>query len=74
VTTGNVFVYDIETGKQTARISVPEEGKLAAVSSDGSRAYYLSPKLLSIIDLEGRRISAKIDLPFLHGMLAPGSN
>jgi hypothetical protein len=66
--TGNLILYDTKTGKEAARISVPGKGELAGVSSDGSTAYYLSPKLLTVIDLVSGRVSAKIDLPFQRGI------
>ena len=70
--TGSLLLYDTTTGNESAQISVPKEGELAGVASDGNSAYYISPSLLTVIDLVNRRVSARIDLPFSHGMLALG--
>jgi hypothetical protein len=65
---GSLLLYDTGAGKESARISVPPDGALAGVSSDGKSAYYLSPSLLTVIDLVNRRATAKIALPFPNGI------
>lgn len=72
VSAGNLLLYDTAAGKETARISVPRDGALAGVSSDGQSAYYLSPSLLTVIDLVNRRVTAKIALPFPYGIFVAG--
>jgi len=69
---GSLLFYDTTAGKETARISVPANGALAGVSSDGQRAYYLSRSLLTVIDLVNRRMTAKIALPFPYGIFVAG--
>lgn len=66
-TAGSLLLYDTSEGKETARISVPADGALAGVSSDGQSAYYLSRSLLTVIDLVNRRVTAKVALPFPYG-------
>jgi hypothetical protein len=68
--TGKLFFYDARTGKQLRELAVPEDGRLAAVSPDERVGYYLSPKLLTIIDLVEMNVRTKIDLPFAESMLA----
>jgi hypothetical protein len=65
---GSLLLYDTSEGKETARISVPPDGALAGVSSDGRSAYYLSRSLLTVIDLVNRRVTANIALPFPYGI------
>ncbi len=69
---GILLLYDTTAGTESARISVPENGALAGVSSDGQRAYYLSRSLLTVIDLVNRRVTAKIALPFPSGIFVAG--
>ena len=69
---GSLLIYDTEVGKESARISVPPDGALAGVSSDGQSAYYLSRSLLTVIDLVDRRVTAKTALPFPYGMFVAG--
>ncbi len=72
--TGNVVLYDSRDGNEVARVSVPAEGHLAGISDDGSSLYYLSPKLLTIIDLDKKQVRARIEHPFDHGMLVQQSS
>jgi hypothetical protein len=65
---GSLLLYDISTGAESGRISVPTDGALAGVSSDGQSAYYLSRSLLTVIDLVERRVTSKIALPFPYGV------
>ncbi len=69
---GSLLLYDTEVGKESARISVPPDGALAGVSSDGQTAYYLSRSLLTVIDLVDRRVTAKTALPFPYGVFIAG--
>ena len=69
VNTGSLIFYDTAAGRETGRIAVPQKGELAGISADETTAYYLSPNLLIVIDLLGKRVAVKIDLPFSNGML-----
>lgn len=71
--TGTLVLYDTASGKETSRVSVPVNGRLAGVSVDGKTAYYLSPSVLTLIDLVGSRVYAKISLPFFDGIFVPAS-
>ena len=71
--TGTLVLYDTASGKETSRIVVPVNGRLAGVSVDGKTAYYLSPSVLTLVDLVGSRVYAKINLPFPDGIFVPAS-
>jgi hypothetical protein len=70
---GTLILYDTSAGKETGRISVPPNGELAGVSVDGESAYYLSPNLLTVIDLINNRVTAKVTLPFPYGTFVAAS-
>jgi len=70
---GSLLLYDTMSGKETSRIALPLNGELAAVSVDGNTAYYLSPNLLTVIDLVNNRVAAKVTLPFPYGIFVAAS-
>lgn len=70
---GSLLLYDTMSGKETSRIALPVNGELAAVSVDGNTAYYLSPNLLTVIDLVNNRVAAKVTLPFPYGIFVAAS-
>lgn len=69
---GNLILYDTTEGKEIARIAVPVDGALTGVSRDGTKAYYLSRSLLTVVDLVNRRATSKITLPFPYGIFVAG--
>ena len=71
--TGTLVLYDTASGKETSRIAVPVNGRLADVSVDGKTAYYLSPSLLTIVDLVNARVAASVKLPFPDGIFVLAS-
>ncbi len=70
---GSLILYNTTAGNETARIPVPTDGALASVSSDGTKAYYLSPNLLTVIDLVNHRVATKVPLPFPYGTFLAAS-
>ena len=72
--TGTLVLYDTASGKETSRIAVPVNGRLADVSVDGKTAYYLSPSLLTVVDLLNARVAANVKLPFPDGIFVLASD
>jgi len=70
---GTLILYGTTAGNEIARIPVPADGALAGVSSDGTKAYYLSPSLLTVIDLVNYRVAKKVQLPSPYGTLLAAS-
>jgi len=66
--TGVLRVYDAATGTELAVAKLPEDGQLSAI--DGSTGYYVSPELLSVVDLKTGKITAMVKLPFASGFVA----
>jgi hypothetical protein len=67
-TTGVLRLYDVATGQEVAVARLPEDGSLSLL--DGSNGYYVSPRLLSVVDLKTGAIAAKAPIPFARGFVA----
>jgi hypothetical protein len=66
--TGFLRVYDAMTGKGLAAARLPEDGQLSAIEE--WRGYYVSPSLLSVVDLRDGRTIATARLPISSGFVA----
>jgi hypothetical protein len=65
--TGVLRVFDAESGAEgSARL--PEGGWLAGI--DGSTGYYVSPGLLSVVDLKTGKIATTVKHPFVTAFVA----
>jgi len=60
--TGMLRVYDAVAGRELSTAKLPEDGWLSAI--EGSTGYYVTPGLLSVVDLRNGKITATVTLPF----------
>jgi hypothetical protein len=66
--TGVLRVHDAATGAELAVARLPEDGQLSAI--EGTVGYYVSPGLLSVIDLKTGKTTGTGKLPFARGFVA----
>lgn len=71
---GRLRLYDLLSGTRVSDLTVPVDGTVAAKSSDGSVLYYVSPNLLTVIDLTQHRVIRSMALPFSESMVAVPTN
>lgn len=67
---GRLHFYDAKAGKELALLHLPEDGTFVTISSDEKTGYYLSPKLLTVVDLENYKVKATRHIPFSYGVAA----
>jgi hypothetical protein len=65
---GQLHVLDAATGKTVGELKMPEDGTFSA--SEGSTGYYVSPELLTVVDLKAGTIRGTVKIPFQRGFVA----
>lgn len=58
------------SGAGASVLQLPQEGRIAGFGCQGRRAYYLSPGLLSEIDLADWKVARSLEIPFREGRFA----
>jgi hypothetical protein len=66
--TGVLRVFDAASGAELGVARLPEDGQLSAI--EGSTGYYVSPSLLSVVDLKTGKTTGTASLPFARGFVA----
>ncbi len=62
-TLGKIDFYS-KDGTPLGTLDVPKDGTLLGVSPDGTLGFHLSPWLLSVLNLQTRRIQFQVAIPF----------
>lgn len=61
---GRLHMYNVQSGKESKVLNLPEGGKGYWLSPDNEKLYYFGNQLLTIIDLEKLKILKTLEIPF----------
>ena len=62
--TGRLHLRDGTSGQTLYSLAVPENGRVATIGCQAKRVFYVSPGLLTLVDVEEGSVTGRVPIPF----------
>lgn len=66
---GRIHIYDMKTKSEKSVLDVPGGGNHLWVSPDETKAYYMSPRRLTVIDLVSSKVLQEYEVPYTDSQI-----